>query len=265
MRIRKRSLVLGVLVLGLALSIYGVQRIDAEPGFFDSDCAGCHSDDSPTCIGCHHHRGTLSASADKATYATGEAVTITLNGGSANGWMRGLLYDQDNVEVDRATGPTGTGDDGLGDFVRFPVTLQAPAPALPGDYTWRAGYFGNNNGSGHTQTTVPVTIHVIQSAAVPEDPFGPAVQALRVSPNPITTSGTLRFSVKAETGAVRVAVVDAAGRSIRLLMEGTLPPGEHQVAWDGANEAGHPVASGTYYAVLSAAGQSVVRALLVLR
>jgi hypothetical protein len=210
-------------------------------------------------------RGTLSASADRASYTTGETVTITLNGGSAEGWLRGLLYDQNNVEVDRASGPTGTGDDGLGNPVRFPVTLQAPAPATAGDYNWRAAYFGNNNGAGHTETSKTVTIHVIQGAAVPEDPFGPAAQALRVSPNPITTSGTLHFSVKEEAGPVRVAVVDAAGRSIRLLMEATLPPGEHQVAWDGANEAGQPVASGTYYAILSAAGQSAVRPLLVLR
>jgi hypothetical protein len=143
-----------------------VQPANAEPSFFSSDCAGCHSDDTPTCAGCHNHRGSLSAVADQAEYAPGAAVTVTLSGGSANGWIRALLYDDQNVELYRATGPTGTGDNGQGDPVTFPVQLTASAPTQAGDYVWEAAWFGNNDGSGHLENRTPVTIHVTGSSGV---------------------------------------------------------------------------------------------------
>ena len=148
-----------VLVMGFAVTAAG-----AEPGFFSSDCASCHSDDTPSCIGCHHHKGTLNATADQTSYHPGDPVTVTLTGGTRPGWMRGLLYDENHVELDRKTGPTGTGDDSGGNPVIFPVTLHAPAPAV-GDHVWRAGWFGNNNGSGHLEVLTNVTIHVVEPPA----------------------------------------------------------------------------------------------------
>jgi len=96
-------------------------------------------------------------------YLPGEAVTITLNGGQEFGWIRALLYDDANTEVDRASGPTGTGDDGAGNAVTFPVSLQGTAPTEPGDYTWQAAWYGNSNngGSAHGEVRTSVMITVI--------------------------------------------------------------------------------------------------------
>ena len=139
----------------------------ARPTFFSNVCAACHTDDTPTCNACHEHRGTVTASADQAEYAPGELVTVTMNGGWESGWIRGLLYDQDDNEVDRATGPTGTGNDGQGNGVTFPVTLQAAAPMTPGQYTWQAAWFGsiNNTGATHGEYRRPVTITVVDDQA----------------------------------------------------------------------------------------------------
>ena len=172
-----QSITMRQLVLGFAIALLSggllISDALAYPSLFTSRCASCHSDDTTSCNGCHRHRGSLSASADQDAYAPGELVTVTLNGGQQMGWIRGLLYDDGNVEIDRATGPTGTGDDGLGNPVTFPVTLQASAPDEPGLHTWEAAWYGsvNSGGGNHTEQRVSVTIMVedIISAVPGED------------------------------------------------------------------------------------------------
>jgi hypothetical protein len=104
-------------------------------------------------------------------------VTVTLNGGTESGWVRGLLYNQAQVEVDRATGPTGTGDDSLPNPVTYPVTLSAPAPTQPGTYVWRAAWYGGENSGGgvHLELGANVTFIVEGTVDVPDDfPTGEA-------------------------------------------------------------------------------------------
>jgi hypothetical protein len=143
----------------------------AEPTFFNDRCASCHTDDEPSCVGCHFHNGNVTANTDQTVYNPGAIVTVTLTGGSRGGWVRGLLYDQNGNEIFRATGPTGTGDDGLGNPVTFPVTLQAPAPSSPGQYTWEAAWFGGatNGGGAHLEESDTVTFTVEAASAVPDE------------------------------------------------------------------------------------------------
>ena len=136
---------------------------------FDSRCASCHVDDTPTCDGCHQHRGNLGASTDLPGYEPGDPVAVTLEGGRYGGWIRALLYDHNGLLVDSAEGPTGTGDDGLAGAVTFPAFLLGTAPAEPGDYVWEAAWFGSNNsGTAHLEAGVSVTVHVSDgSTSVP--------------------------------------------------------------------------------------------------
>lgn len=160
----------GLLGIAALAAILSAGPAGAYPTEF-TGCAvsGCHTNDSATCNGCHHHRGSLSATRDQSQYYPGQTVTVTLNGGSQSGWIRGLLYDENNVEIARRTGPTGTGDDGGSGDVVFPVQMQALAPATPGTYVWKAAWFGNWNdgGSVHQEQRVNVTITVVadQSSA----------------------------------------------------------------------------------------------------
>jgi hypothetical protein len=135
----------------------------ARSTYFAARCASCHDNDSTTCVGCHHHYGPLSAAADATEYAPGATVTVTLHGGTRGGWIRGLLYDENDAEIDRATGPTGKGDDGLPNPITFPVTLQAAAPTSAGTYTWHAAWFGGaeNGGGSHLEERVPVSVTVV--------------------------------------------------------------------------------------------------------
>lgn len=155
-------IVMFLLVLG-GLS----ESVVALPELFDQLCATCHLDDSPTCAGCHNHRGELAAGTDRAVYAPGQLVRVTLYGGSQPGWVRGILYDDEGNEIDRAAGPTESGDDGSpADSVGFPVALAARAPLAAGTYTWRAAYYGVFHllELTHDEEWTPVTVVVAASA-----------------------------------------------------------------------------------------------------
>ena len=133
--------------------------------YYDTRCASCHSDDSPTCDGCHQHKGGLSAAADQPRYGPGDPVSITFDGGEIGGWIRALLYDHNGLLVDEASGPSGTGDDGLAGDVIFAVDLGGVAPTEPGDYVWEAAWFGGlDTGAGHAEAGVSVDVHVGESS-----------------------------------------------------------------------------------------------------
>jgi hypothetical protein len=133
----------------------------AYPSLFDSQCLSCHSDDTPTCNGCHEHKGNLSASADQDSYLPGEPVGVVLSGGQQYGWIRARLYDNNDLLVYQASGPTETGDDGGSGDVVFPVSLEGTAPIEPGTYVFEAAWFGGNvSGSSHLEARTPVTIVV---------------------------------------------------------------------------------------------------------
>ncbi len=157
------------LLLALMLLLLAT-TIGAYPSLFADRCAGCHTDDSTTCNGCHKHRGDLDATASADAYAPGDPISVTLTGGEQHGWIRALLYDESGLVQALVSGPTGTGDDGEGDPVTFPVSLEAVAPMATGEYGWEAAWFGSNNsGNGHTEDRTPVTIVVDDtSTGIPE-------------------------------------------------------------------------------------------------
>lgn len=77
-------------------------------------------------------------------------------------------------------------------------------------------------------------------------------------PNPFNPVTTIR--VEADPGArLRVAVYDVSGRRVRLLWDAPLRASSRAFVWDGRNDAGAHVASGTYF--LRAAGDAGVRTL----
>jgi hypothetical protein len=73
-------------------------------------------------------------------------------------------------------------------------------------------------------------------------------------PNPFNPLTTLRFDYPAG-GRVRLEVYDVAGRLIRTLLDADLPAGSHRAVWDGKDERGMGVASGSYFARLSVDGR----------
>ena len=74
---------------------------------------------------------------------------------------------------------------------------------------------------------------------------------LRVFPNPVNPNGVIEFSIP-EEGRVTMSVYDISGRKVRDLAESQFfGEGNHKVIWDGTNERGSKIASGTYLIRLS--------------
>jgi len=92
-----------------------------------------------------------------------------------------------------------------------------------------------------------MSIGVVTGIADPT-PSAPA-PGLRNHPNPFNPRTTLRFDLAA-SGRARVAIFDLRGRRVALLLDAELGAGEHELVWDGKDDAGRTVASGTYLARL---------------
>jgi len=83
-------------------------------------------------------------------------------------------------------------------------------------------------------------------------------------PNPFNPRTVVPFALP-RAGRVELTVHDVAGRLIRTLMSEQRPAGIGSVAWDGLDDAGRAVASGTYFARLTAAGETHSRPMVLVR
>jgi hypothetical protein len=66
------------------------------------------------------------------------------------------------------------------------------------------------------------------------------------SPNPSRGDVVFSWSLPAD-GSARLAIVDAAGRTVRVLTAGTRPAGPQRVTWDGRDARGQVVRAGAYF------------------
>jgi myo-inositol-hexaphosphate 3-phosphohydrolase len=82
-------------------------------------------------------------------------------------------------------------------------------------------------------------------------------------PNPFRSSTTIRLSL-ARKERVLLTIYDVLGREVRTLVDGEMPEGEHNVAWDGRDGHGEPTSAGVYlYRLETAAGIRVKKMSLV--
>ena len=72
-----------------------------------------------------------------------------------------------------------------------------------------------------------------------------------VLPDPFTPTTTIAFDL-ARRQRVELALYDVAGRRVRTLADGFQDAGRHGIVWDGTDDAGFPLASGTYLVRLRA-------------
>ncbi|MDZ4805114.1 MAG: FlgD immunoglobulin-like domain containing protein [Candidatus Eisenbacteria bacterium] len=66
-----------------------------------------------------------------------------------------------------------------------------------------------------------------------------------IAPNPSRGPTSLTFAMQ-QSGPVSIEVYDIQGRLVRRLLQGDRPEGPIRLLWDGQDDAGQPVASGTY-------------------
>ena len=83
-------------------------------------------------------------------------------------------------------------------------------------------------------------------------------------PNPFNSSTTLRYSLS-QTGAVELSVYDVQGQLVRRLVQEVQKAGAYEITWAGDNEAGHPVATGTYFTRLQAGAFTQTRKVMLIK
>jgi hypothetical protein len=64
---------------------------------------------------------------------------------------------------------------------------------------------------------------------------------------------------------VQVRVYDVRGRLVRKLAEGEFEPQRYPLVWDGADDAGHPVGAGIYFAHATARGSAATARFALIR
>ena len=100
----------------------------------------------------------------------------------------------------------------------------------------------------------PVGVH--------EDDLPAAAGRLTNHPNPFNPVTTICFQVPAGQH-VRLAVYDVKGRRVALLLDGEVPAGRQEIAWQGRDDAGRGLASGVYMARLETPAETWVQKMLL--
>ena len=83
-------------------------------------------------------------------------------------------------------------------------------------------------------------------------------------PNPFNPSTTINFKVLYPSH-ITIKIFNTQGQEINVLMEGLLKSGHHQIVWDGEDDSGNHVSSGTYFLKISNEFQTKTMKLLLLR
>lgn len=95
---------------------------------------------------------------------------------------------------------------------------------------------------------------LIRAYALIPDPASsvlPRDAAVLGLPAPNPASAAVRVAYRLPAGqAVRVTVHDVRGRTVRTLVDGALPDGEHIALWDGRTDAGADAPAGVYFLTL---------------
>jgi len=93
---------------------------------------------------------------------------------------------------------------------------------------------------------------------------GTATVASLAGPNPFNPQTSISYTVETG-GVVSIRIFSVTGRLVRSLFEEAAPAGAHEVRWDGQDDGGRPVPSGTYFVRVEQNGGSSLSKLSVIR
>jgi subtilisin family serine protease len=121
---------------------------------------------------------------------------------------------------------------------------------------------------GSTQAIGPAVSVLAPSVDVPGGDLPPRFAAYHPAPSPFSSTSTLRFDLPAAPEGqwpVDVSLYNIAGRRVRTLVHGELPPGRYGYPWDGRSDAGTSVSAGIYFVLISAGPNTARERIIYLR
>lgn len=83
-------------------------------------------------------------------------------------------------------------------------------------------------------------------------------------PNPFNPATNIRFDV-AERSRIFVAIYNVLGERVKILQDGAVSVGAHQISWNGRSDDGAAVTSGLYFVRMEAGGFSKTRRILLVK
>ena len=83
-------------------------------------------------------------------------------------------------------------------------------------------------------------------------------------PNPFNSSAFISYFLP-RASRVKLAIYDLLGEQIRILEDEERESGAYQILWDGKNDVGQPVSSGTYFFQMKAEGFTGTRRIILVK
>jgi hypothetical protein len=138
-----------------------------------------------------------------------------------------------------------------------PFTLTAPEP---GSYTVNAGYKKPNRewDTGSVELTLASVIQG-NSDILPEK-----LELYNNHPNPFNNETLIRFSLPGQE-FITLQIFNIKGQLVRDLVNNNLPGGQHSVRWNGKDNDGRIVASGTYLYQLKSSDKKISKRLMLIK
>ncbi len=186
------------------------------------------------------------------------------------------------------TGPITNTYTGYGDADRAPAASNAVMAGAWSSYSTLASvvcYDDNDNevagqfvffmfnysalGTGRTGLLQNAVNWLLTSEALDPTPVQTEELPRTVSlsgnyPNPFNPMTMIRFALPA-TQDVELSVFDVRGHKVRTLIHGVMDAGFHEVSWQGRDDTGRQVASGTYFYRLVTEGDQQVKKMLLVK
>ena len=134
---------------------------------------------------------------------------------------------------------------------------------MQGEWTLRAMDYGPWDTGSVNSFCLRFTYESSVSAAG-EDELPRELVATGNFPNPFNPMTTIKFALPSE-GRVDVAVYDVAGRKVATVLSEVLSAGFQEVKWQGKDDTGRTVSSGTYFYRVTAGGRTVTGKMLLMK
>ena len=90
------------------------------------------------------------------------------------------------------------------------------------------------------------------------------IKLLQNYPNPFNPKTTIKFELS-KPGKTKVAIYNIKGQKVKILLDEKLESGKHSLVWNGKNEKGKKVASGTYFYKVEVNKEIKVKKMLLIK
>ena len=116
-------------------------------------------------------------------------------------------------------------------------------------------------------TLVPAVTSLPVDVDKPQNEFPENFELSQNHPNPFNTNTQFKVSIPNEKdiGIITINIYDIVGRKVRTLFKGKLEPGTHPFFWDGKNDNGKILSSGTYFYYLKSKSFRQIKKMLLLK